>query len=184
MPPRWSRGSRWLRWDPHLHVPGTLLNDQFPDDWSAFFGAVASANPAAVALGIADYFSLAGYKAFRDHRGSAELPSVELVFPNIECGSRPNSDRARVSTCTCSYPQTIQGTSSASRIDSDSSRSDTTVFPITSPTAASETSAEHIAWILHYGTTPHGAQAQASSRSTSATSRNSSTLIDGSARTS
>src|SRR5689334_7588367 len=24
-----SRGSEWHRWDPHIHTPGTLLNDQF-----------------------------------------------------------------------------------------------------------------------------------------------------------
>ena len=29
------RGSRWHRWDPHLHAPGTLLNDQFGGDWDA-----------------------------------------------------------------------------------------------------------------------------------------------------
>ncbi len=29
MQPYWSIGSRWLRWDPHLHAPGTLRNNQF-----------------------------------------------------------------------------------------------------------------------------------------------------------
>ena len=24
-----SSGSRWLRWEPHIHAPGTVLNDQF-----------------------------------------------------------------------------------------------------------------------------------------------------------
>jgi hypothetical protein len=84
MPPTWSRGSEWLRWDPHLHAPGTLLNDQYRDDWPAFFEAVAAADPAAVALGITDYFSVAGYKAFVARRASGDLPSVKLVFPNIE----------------------------------------------------------------------------------------------------
>ena len=24
-----NSGSRWQRWDPHVHAPGTVLNDQF-----------------------------------------------------------------------------------------------------------------------------------------------------------
>jgi hypothetical protein len=28
----WNAGSPWLRWDPHLHAPGTLRNNQYPKD--------------------------------------------------------------------------------------------------------------------------------------------------------
>jgi hypothetical protein len=24
-----SRGSEWHRWEPHIHAPGTILNNQF-----------------------------------------------------------------------------------------------------------------------------------------------------------
>src|SRR5689334_17019709 len=59
--PAWSVGSLWHRWDPHIHVPGTLLNDQFGADWDAYFAAVAAAQPRAAALGITDYATLRGY---------------------------------------------------------------------------------------------------------------------------
>ena len=32
------QGSAWHRWDPHIHAPGTVLNDQFggPEPWEQF----------------------------------------------------------------------------------------------------------------------------------------------------
>ena len=32
------QGSVWHRWDPHIHAPGTALNDQFggEDPWEQF----------------------------------------------------------------------------------------------------------------------------------------------------
>jgi hypothetical protein len=32
------RGSVWHRWDPHVHTPGTALNDQYKGDdpWDTF----------------------------------------------------------------------------------------------------------------------------------------------------
>jgi energy-coupling factor transporter ATP-binding protein EcfA2 len=83
-PPYRSVGSRWLRWDPHIHAPGTLMNDQFGGDWDAFFRAIELAVPQPAALGIADYFTLRAYKEFKGRRLAAQLPTVELVFPNVE----------------------------------------------------------------------------------------------------
>lgn len=83
-PPRWSRGSEWLRWDPHIHAPGTLMADRYAGDWAGYFSAIGSADPAPSALGITDYFTLAGYKEFRTRRQPGQLPSVKLVFPNVE----------------------------------------------------------------------------------------------------
>lgn len=79
----WSVGSRWLRWEPHIHAPGTLRNDGFGGDWDAYLEAIATAHPAPVALGITDYFTLRGYKEFMSRR-PASLGSVSLVFPNVE----------------------------------------------------------------------------------------------------
>jgi hypothetical protein len=83
MPPTWSVGSRWIRWDPHIHTPGTLLNDQFGGRWDEFFAAIDGATPKVRALGLTDYCSLRGYKEFQSRRG-ARAPDVALVFPNIE----------------------------------------------------------------------------------------------------
>lgn len=37
-----KRGSIWHRWDPHIHTPGTALNDQYAglDPWAAFLDAI------------------------------------------------------------------------------------------------------------------------------------------------
>jgi hypothetical protein len=80
----WSVGSRWLRWDPHLHGPGTLLNDQFGDSWDSFVAALEAAEPAPVALGITDYFTLRTYKEVLNRRQQGVLAGIPLVFPNIE----------------------------------------------------------------------------------------------------
>ena len=77
-------GSWWCRWDPHLHAPGTLLNDGFNGDWAGYFDAINRARPAPVALGITDYFTMRAYKQFLTRRTAVPLPSVQLVFANIE----------------------------------------------------------------------------------------------------
>ena len=44
------------RWDPHLHAPGTLLNDQFGGDWDAYLDRIEKSEPRIEALGVTDYF--------------------------------------------------------------------------------------------------------------------------------
>lgn len=82
--PAWSIGSQWLRWDPHLHAPGTLRNNQFGDDWDAYIRRIEEARPAVSALGITDYFTLRSYKEILLRRQAGALRSIPLVFPNIE----------------------------------------------------------------------------------------------------
>jgi len=33
-----NRGSEWRRWEPHIHAPGTILNNQFggSDPWGSY----------------------------------------------------------------------------------------------------------------------------------------------------
>lgn len=71
---RWSTGSRWHRWDPHLHTPGTLLNDQFGSDWSAYFAAIEQATPQVAALDVTDHFTLRGYMEFLRLRPKGAFP--------------------------------------------------------------------------------------------------------------
>ena len=82
---KWSpRGSEWHRWDPHLHAPGTLLNDQFRGDWSAYIAHINGSEPPIRALGVTDYFCIGTYKAVRDRYENKELPGVAVLFPNVE----------------------------------------------------------------------------------------------------
>ncbi len=47
-------GSVWHRWDPHIHTPETILNDQFngEDPWNSFLSQIESSDPQIRALGI------------------------------------------------------------------------------------------------------------------------------------
>lgn len=78
------RGSVWHRWDPHLHAPGTLLNDQFKGDWAAYLDRIRNSTPVVKALGVTDYFSIAAYRSVRDYFVKGQLGPVEFLFPNVE----------------------------------------------------------------------------------------------------
>nr|WP_217483108.1 AAA family ATPase [Burkholderia lata] len=80
------RGSVWHRWDPHLHAPGTALNDQYSgaDPWESFLHAVEEASPQLDALGITDYFGIDGYVQVLEFTKQGRLPKVGFIFPNVE----------------------------------------------------------------------------------------------------
>ena len=82
--PPTGRGSEWNRWDPHLHAPGTLLSDQFGNDWEGYLSRIEQAHPAVRALGVTDYFCIRGYQRVREFMRKGRLPGVKLVFPNVE----------------------------------------------------------------------------------------------------
>lgn len=48
------RGSTWNRWEPHIHTPGTILNNQFsgPDGgWDEYVNRINNSDPKIRALG-------------------------------------------------------------------------------------------------------------------------------------
>ena len=47
-----SRGSEWRRWEPHIHAPGTAMNNQFsgPTAWEDYLTALEQATPAIQAI--------------------------------------------------------------------------------------------------------------------------------------
>jgi len=61
-----SRGSEWHRWDPHIHAPGTLLNDQFgsTDPWDAYLTAIENRTPKIEAIAVTDYYLTDTYEEF------------------------------------------------------------------------------------------------------------------------
>lgn len=82
-----NSGSRWLRWEPHIHAPGTVLNDQFKGTHTRedYLARIEAATPQIRALGVTDYYLLDTYEEiraakYRDNR----LPGVDLIFPNVE----------------------------------------------------------------------------------------------------
>ncbi len=90
-----AQGSHWHRWDPHLHAPGTVLNDQFGGDWTAYLKKINEAVPTIRALGVADYFCIQGYKLVRTRWLANELPQVKFLFPNVEMRLDIKTDKKR-----------------------------------------------------------------------------------------
>ncbi|WP_133610919.1 TrlF family AAA-like ATPase [Aquabacterium commune] len=79
-------GSLWQRWDPHIHAPGTAMNDQFSgnDPWGEFCDRVNKQTPTLKVLGITDYFLIDTYETALAVKAAGRLPGVDLLFPNIE----------------------------------------------------------------------------------------------------
>lgn len=80
-----TRGSQWHRWEPHIHAPGTVLNNQFlPGDWDRYLTALESAAPRLGAVAITDYYTTCLYEEAVKHKQAGRLPDVSLLLPNIE----------------------------------------------------------------------------------------------------
>lgn len=81
-----NRGSQWRRWEPHIHAPGTVLNNQFsgPNAWRDYLTALEQATPVIEAIAVTDYYVTDTYEEILRHKAAGRLPRVELVFPNVE----------------------------------------------------------------------------------------------------
>ena len=81
-----NRGSQWHRWDPHIHSPGTVLNDQFKGDdaWCRYLDALEAESPSIRAIGVTDYYLTDNYEEIRRFKEAGRLPDVQFIFPNVE----------------------------------------------------------------------------------------------------
>ncbi|BAM91969.1 conserved hypothetical protein [Bradyrhizobium oligotrophicum S58] len=81
-----SRGSEWRRWEPHIHAPGTVMNNQFsgPNAWGDYLTALEQATPVIEAIAVTDYYVTDTYEEVLRHKAAGRLPSAKLVFPNVE----------------------------------------------------------------------------------------------------
>jgi len=81
-----GRGSTWRRWEPHIHTPGTIRNDQFggPQAWDEYLRRIEQATPAVQVLGVTDYWTLDRYRDVLAHKAAGRLPGVALIFANVE----------------------------------------------------------------------------------------------------
>lgn len=79
------RGSRWQKWDLHVHTPKSIVQEYGGDTdaaWDAFIQKIASLPSEVKALGVNDYLFCDGYEKLLSRR--AEIPNIELLIPNIE----------------------------------------------------------------------------------------------------
>ena len=81
-----SRGSEWHRWEPHIHAPGTILNNQFgaADPWGVYLTTLEGLTPKIEAIAVTDYYVTDTYEKFLEHKAAGRLTGVQLLFPNIE----------------------------------------------------------------------------------------------------
>ena len=81
-----NRGSEWRRWEPHIHAPGTILNNQFggANSWDQYLAALENSAPRIRAIAVTDYYVTDTYEEVLRHTRDGRLPDVELFFPNVE----------------------------------------------------------------------------------------------------
>lgn len=85
----YSIGSKWRKWDLHVHTPESKLNNQFPD-WDTYVKELynrAIANDFSV-IGITDYFTIEGYKKLVNDYVNNETKLREIFSEEIEADSR------------------------------------------------------------------------------------------------
>lgn len=81
-----NRGSEWRRWEPHIHAPGTVMNNQFSgaNAWDDYLTALEQSTPTIEAIAVTDYYVTDTYQEVLHHRNAGRLPNVGLIFPNVE----------------------------------------------------------------------------------------------------
>lgn len=85
---RFPSGSEWRKWDLHLHLPGTKLNNQYKksgstQNWKKFCQILRESD--VDAFGITDYFSLRDFFEFKSQYDTLYPGQEEKIFfPNLE----------------------------------------------------------------------------------------------------
>jgi hypothetical protein len=91
---RWPKGSKWRKWDLHVHSPAS---GNFKGDWNQFIIQIGNAD--CDVIGINDYFSVAGYKEVqrrlsdpgapaegnKPYREALEKLKAKTLLPVVEC---------------------------------------------------------------------------------------------------
>ena len=85
-------GSRWRRWDLHIHTPDTALNDQF-GEWEEYLTVIEGQTEVRV-MGVTDYLSITNYSKLRAYKDAGRIPDINLLIPNIEFRIAPPSNKA------------------------------------------------------------------------------------------
>ena len=66
----YKSGSKWRRWDLHLHTPETLKEDQYsgttPEEkWENFCNDINSSDAEVSVVGVTDYLLIDNFKKFQ-----------------------------------------------------------------------------------------------------------------------
>ena len=71
----WPRGSKWRKWDLHVHSPASK---NFVGDWDQFIIQLGNAD--CDVIGINDYFSVAGYKEVQCRLANPETDDGDVAY--------------------------------------------------------------------------------------------------------
>lgn len=88
----YTAGSQWRRWDPHVHTPDTVLNNQF-GSWEQYLLEIERHDDI-VALGVTDYMSITNYSKLRSFKNAGRIPNIALLICNIEFRIAPPTEKA------------------------------------------------------------------------------------------
>ena len=117
MKPKYPQGSKWRKWDLHVHTKGTAKNDQFTSETFDKFCTILfkkALEKEIAAIGITDYFSIDNYKkvkAFISNIDTStdftkeEIITVKriLIIPNVELRILPVTDSGRLVNVHCLF---------------------------------------------------------------------------------
>lgn len=75
-----NRGSEWRRWEPHIHAPGTVMNNQFsgPTAWHDYFSALEQATPVIEAIAVTDCYVTDTYEEVLRQKQAGRRCQVNL----------------------------------------------------------------------------------------------------------
>lgn len=90
----YKRGSKWRRWDLHIHTPESALNNHF-SDWSEYLDKLESFGSDVEVIGVTDYTTIEGYKKLREEKENGRIPNILEIFPNIEFRITPETSRGK-----------------------------------------------------------------------------------------
>lgn len=80
-----SIGSVWRRWDPHVHLPGTLHEDRFDGlSIADALDVLGNRVPTIEAVGVTDYCTTTSYRQAVDAWHNGAGAAIKLLFPNVE----------------------------------------------------------------------------------------------------
>jgi len=85
MASKYPSGSKWHKWDLHIHTPKSIIQNYGGDNqnaWNNFIKKIASLSPEVKAIAITDYLFCDGYEHLLTRRN--EIQNIDLVIPNIE----------------------------------------------------------------------------------------------------
>lgn len=78
-------GSRWRRWDPHVHLSGTSAADDFGTMTVAVtLEALATRTPSIEVIGVTDYLSTRSYRRAVAAWEAGSGRRAWMLFPNVE----------------------------------------------------------------------------------------------------